>query len=260
VFEYGFPTQGGLASTVKEIVKLIYAHCDSIAVTSPGFRESVVRYAPQNVRVLYVPQWAPQELLDASASPSGKGRSSSSPEIMFRFAGSIGTMQNLDIVLRAFAVARARDNRLVLEIIGDGSERKRLERLTHELRLNQVFFVGRLPMSEVMPLLKESDFLVLPLVARGTVGKTIPAKFQAYLAAGRPILGILAGAAAEMIKREGLGFLADPGSVDEVAQGFLLAAASTPEQRGAISRRQGEFLAANFDRQKAFDVFVECVS
>jgi glycosyltransferase involved in cell wall biosynthesis len=260
VFEYGLPPRGGLAWAIKALVRLIYSHCDSIAVTSPGFRESVVRYASRNSRVLYVPQWAPKELLDASLSHSRNGRRSPGAGILFRFAGSIGTMQNLDIVLRAFARASAQDHRLVLEIIGDGSEKERLERLARQLGVNHVLFTGRLPMRDVMPLLKESDFLVLPLVGSGTVGKTIPAKFQAYLAAGRPILGILAGAAAEMIEREGLGFLADPESLEAVTQGFLSAAASTADQRDGISRRQRDFLAANFSKQKAVDAFIECVS
>jgi glycosyltransferase involved in cell wall biosynthesis len=261
VFEYGFPEKGGLAAVVKALVTIIYRHCDSIAVTSPGFMDSVVRYAARNVRVLYIPQWAPQQLLDPPVPGHlARPERSSQAEVLFRFAGSIGTMQNLEIVLRAFAMARAKDSRLVLEIIGDGSEKERLEHLARELGLDSVLFTGRLPMADVMPLLKESDFLVLPLVGKGTVGKTIPAKFQAYLAAARPIFGVLAGPVAEMIEKESLGFVASPISVDEVSEGFLVAAASSTHQRAAISRRETAFLAATFSRQKAMDKFVECVS
>ena len=94
-------------------------------------------------------------------------------------------------------------------------------------------------MNEVMPLLEESDFLVLPLVGEGTVGKTIPAKFQAYLAAARPIFGVLAGTVAEMIEKEGLGILGDPRSISAVREGFLSAAASSRDRRSEISRRVG---------------------
>jgi len=261
VFEYGFPRTGGIAAALKALVRRIYAHTDCIAVTSPGFRDSVVRYASPRVRVIYVPQWAPKELLSASAADHpGRALGVARADILFRFAGSIGTMQNLDVVLRGFARASAKDPRLMLEIIGDGSEKEKLQQLAYELALQRVVFSGRVPMRDVMPLLRESDFLVLPLTARGTVGKTIPAKFQAYLAAARPILGILAGPVAEMIVNEGLGFVADPISAFAVAEGFLCAAASTMDQREEIASREKMFLSANFSRQKAIGKFLECLT
>lgn len=245
---------------LKLLVRSIYSRCDSIAVTSPGFRESVVHYAPAHTRVIYVPQWAPKELLDSALSPDLRAERRVRKHVYFRFAGTIGTMQNLQIVIQAFARAAVQDERLSFEIIGDGSEKESLEQLAHQICAGRVSFRGRLPMRDVMPLLQESDFLVLPLVGKGTVGKTIPAKFQAYLAAARPIFGILAGTVGEIIGKEGLGIVADPSDVNAIERGFLSAASLKEQAIEEISRRERGYLLANFSKQLAISRFLENLS
>ena len=91
-----------------------------------------------------MPQWAPEELLHSSVPHRlSQDTNSRHDKVLFRFAGSIGTMQNLEIVLRAFAEAKAKNHGLAFEIIGDGSEKRRLECLARELSVDGVVFTGR---------------------------------------------------------------------------------------------------------------------
>ena len=41
--------------------------------------------------------------------------------------------------------------------------------------------------------MRQCDFAVLPLIANPLVALTVPAKFQAYLSAGRPIMAVAGG-------------------------------------------------------------------
>jgi glycosyltransferase involved in cell wall biosynthesis len=64
-------------------------------------------------------------------------------------------------VIRAFALLKKKNIPFRLVIVGDGSLRQSLEKLTQDLNIEQeVVFTGRRPNSEVATLLKESNFYI----------------------------------------------------------------------------------------------------
>jgi glycosyltransferase involved in cell wall biosynthesis len=64
-------------------------------------------------------------------------------------------------ILKAFALLKKKNIPFRLVIVGDGSMRKTLEKLTQELNIEQeVVFTGRRPNTEVAALLKEANFYI----------------------------------------------------------------------------------------------------
>ncbi|MGL2964308.1 glycosyltransferase [Flavobacterium sp. RSB2_4_14] len=64
-------------------------------------------------------------------------------------------------ILRAFAVLKQKNIPFRLTIIGDGSMRKTLEKLTVDLNIEQeVIFKGRMPNTEVAKMLQQSNFYI----------------------------------------------------------------------------------------------------
>jgi len=76
--------------------------------------------------------------------------------------GTIGELhknKGFDFLIRAFALQPLRDG--IITIIGEGEERKNLERLIHESHLdNKIFLVGAIP--EARRLIKAFDLFVIP--------------------------------------------------------------------------------------------------
>jgi glycosyltransferase involved in cell wall biosynthesis len=71
--------------------------------------------------------------------------------------------KGFELGLRAFARAQSRLSHAEYWIIGDGPERKRLERLVHRLGISdRVIFWGYLPRSQVLEKLAECDALMHP--------------------------------------------------------------------------------------------------
>ena len=198
VFAYGFPDQGTFAVILKSFVKLIYYFCDTILVTSPGFINRLKPYT-QNKKVEFVPQWAPDEVMKSEPSPltlsDGKWK--------FIFTGNIGRMQALDVVIKAFAELKQEE--VVLYILGDGNKRKELEALAKNLNAANIKFLGSLPQKQVLHCIQQCDFSVLSLTPNKLISLTIPAKFQTYLAAGKPILAITVGEVSKLIYENDIG-------------------------------------------------------
>lgn len=64
-------------------------------------------------------------------------------------------------IIRAFALLKKKNIPFRLVIVGDGSMRKTLEKLTQELNIEQeVVFTGRRPNTEVAALLRDSNFYI----------------------------------------------------------------------------------------------------
>lgn len=105
------------------------------------------------------------------------------------FAGVMGPSQKLDDVIR---VARRVQNieDFVLLLVGDGTERDRLEAMVAEHKLKNVIFHPFVSAQEYVHLVKEAD---LGLVSLSSDNQTpvVPGKILGYMAGGVPVLAYL---------------------------------------------------------------------
>ena len=63
-----------------------------------------------------------------------------------------------------------------------------------------VYFYGRRPVEEMPRYYKLADACLVSLKADNATGLTLPSKVQGYMAAGKPIIGMIDGSAKEIIE------------------------------------------------------------
>jgi glycosyltransferase involved in cell wall biosynthesis len=227
LFPFGFSDRGLVGWGLGSFIRAVYRRFDSVLVSSPGFLDTLKGYLPRGMETFFVPQWVPQDLARGRTVPTDLDRAS----LKFVFAGNIGSMLNLEKVIRGFHVAGERSTRpLSLTLIGDGSAVSKLKLLVRKDGVKGVRFTGRKDLSEMKSWLEAADVLVLPLVSASGIGVTLPAKFTAYLSARKPILAIASGELASMVRRHELGCVANPDDLESIAAGFLSAASWTHQQ------------------------------
>ena len=85
------------------------------------------------------------------------------------YAGRLLSHKNIDVFLQAIAEIKKENKKIKAIIIGDGPEKKNLERLTTKLKLNNnVKFLGNVPTdTEVYSLIKSSKVFVFPSSREG---------------------------------------------------------------------------------------------
>ena len=241
VFAFGFPSQGPFALILKAFVRFIYRFCDEVLVSSPGFVDRLKPYCATGTRVRFVPQWVPDAYLRTIAPTvdlRGEGT-------RFIFTGNIGTMQNLENVIKAFG--KVDPIKAMLLLLGDGNSRERFEELVERNKIRNVRFLGSVSLAEVKPCIEACDFSILSLSSNKQISLTIPAKFQTYLSAGKPILCIAAGEVKDLVESNGLGIVADPDDVASIAIAIEQASSSTVAARRVWSENM-ERLLAIFDK------------
>ncbi len=73
---------------------------------------------------------------------------------------NLESLYNVECILRAFALIQNRVSEARLIVAGDGSERKRLESLSAELRLNNVEFIGQVSPEKMPELYDQADIFI----------------------------------------------------------------------------------------------------
>ena len=140
------------------------------------------------------------------------------------------------LLLRALARLRDAGVPVRLTIVGDGPDRRALERLAGRLGVSdRVEFTGALGQPEVAARLRGADVFCLPSFAEG-----LPVVLMEAMAQGLPVIATRIAAVAELVDDGVSGALVSPSRVDELAEAIARLAAD-PElrsQMGEAGRRR----------------------
>lgn len=103
------------------------------------------------------------------------------------YAGNIGIMQNVDIIIETAEILKNKDKNIKFIIIGDGVYKKKIIEMKENLKLSNVFFYDMMS-SEYAPILyQRADVNIIPL--RENIYKTaLPSKTATCLACQKPII------------------------------------------------------------------------
>jgi glycosyltransferase involved in cell wall biosynthesis len=122
------------------------------------------------------------------------------------YVGRLGKHKGVDTLIEAVKGLDLRNARL--HIVGQGSDRKRLERVAHDD--SRIIIYGFLAPDKLRKLYSIADVAVVPSIYNEPFGLVIPE----YFWHGIPVLGSRAGAIPELINDGFNGFLFPPGDVE----------------------------------------------
>jgi len=238
VWAYGIRRTPLRERLLNGLVRWVYRHAARVLVSCEGFGTALAPYLPAGTVPEHVPNWA--ELPPTATGPRPwevDGR------LHITFAGTLATVQNLDRLLEAWArLTPGTAARLRLHLVGDGAHTAHLRRRVEKERLSGVSFHPRRPFAEMAPIYEASDGLVVSLDPHPVLQLTLPLKFQAGLAAGRPLLAISDGEMHRVVERERVGLVAAPDSVPAI-RGMLEHFAALPEDERLKMGERGRALA-----------------
>jgi glycosyltransferase involved in cell wall biosynthesis len=172
--------------------------------------------------------------------------------IRLMFTGRLDAQKGVDVLLRGLQLVRERmsDVRWQLSILGEGTLRQDLERLTEQLGLAaEVSFCGKV--EDVPARLGRSDIFVLPSRAEGMSNALLEA-----MASGLPCIATRVPGNLSLMQDERNGLLATPDSPDKLAQ-MMERMARDQQLRMSLGRAARDWVEKNYAMELVADRYIE---
>ncbi|UVE19045.1 glycosyltransferase family 4 protein [Pseudomonas sp. LS44] len=243
-----------LLALVGKLVSCIYNRTDYLLLQSKAFGDNVRKYCTKNIapeRLVYFPSWAEDDFSGDIEGPSDVlVRDDSVFTIVF--AGNLGEAQDFPAILEAAETIKA-ELPVRWAIVGDGRVSAWLHEQVAARGLTNVLLLGRHPLERMPPLFATANALLVSLKTNEVFEKTIPGKVQAYLASGKPVIAMIDGEAARVVRESGAGMACSSGDAAALAGIVRSMVALTPEQRATMGCAGKQFYLEHFSKANLFD-------
>lgn len=175
-------------------------------------------------------------------------------QINFLFAGNLGRLQGMEILLDALKETRKEDYSFTF--VGSGALNDYIINFIAEHKLKHVEKKGWLPREEQDAFMSKATIGVVPL-KKGMFGLGVPSKFYNLLAAGKPIfyIGDEDSEVHLVMKEHKIGWFAKSGSIESIAS-VLREIVNTPNSKIEEYSENARKLAVNeYNKKKILNKF-----
>lgn len=169
--------------------KYAYKNATALSTISDDMKSTIVtRYGISEDKVQVIYNWGHEELKAHNENENTFLRKYPKKPGEFRviYAGNLGKMQNVELVLEAAALMKDEPD-ITFYIVGGGVNEDQLKAFAKEKELSNVTFVEMQPPEEVADLYAAADVNVIPL-QKELVYTALPSKTADCLIAGKPIV------------------------------------------------------------------------
>lgn len=237
----------------ESVAKMCYRNADKILISSRGFSKSICDKGDFADKLVYFPNWA-EEALTAVQDY----RLPHMPEgFKVMFAGNIGEAQDFDNTLAAAKLLSDRKD-IHFILVGDGRKRPWVEEYIKDNALEDtVHWVGRHPLESMGKFFEQADVLYFALKDSLIFNLTCPAKVQAYMSAGKPVLAMLNGEGADIVKEVGCGFAVPASDSEALARTIVEMSAMPKDELQKMGQAGKEYCSKHFAFRSNMDILNE---
>lgn len=252
---------GFVVKAMARLERFVYRRATHLLVVTEGARQNLIAKGMPPEKVTVMRHWIDESIFDedgAAQREGVRGAQGWSDRFVALFAGNIGMVQGLDTVVRAAALLGDSD-RIRIVMMGDGADKARLQALAAELHVggDRLQFIERQPMKAVPPFMAAADALLVHLRRSEISHYIIPTKTLAYLAAGKPVVMAMEGAAADLVRDAGAGLIVPPDDPQQLVDALRRLANLPAPEREAYGTAGRDYLQKTMTKQKVVPQYEE---
>ena len=245
-----------------KMVQKVYNQCDKILISSKGFEKSICEKGDYKGKLVYFPNWAeeikgnvPVDFDIKTIKPFDEDGN-----FIILFAGNIGEAQNLDAVIEAANILKE-EKKIKFVFVGDGRRREHLQNLAKEYELEKtVFFPGRFPIETMPVFMNAASVLLFSLKDELCFNLTVPAKVQFYMSQGKPILAMINGEGAELVKEAECGMAVGAGDFEGLAESIMNLSKMNNKKLNIFGENGKTFYNQNFTKNQRIEQLVSLLN
>ena len=239
---------GFVIGLFERLTRWIYRNSTLILISSESFRESIIQKGDFAKKIVYFPQWA--------EDTSAEGCHGKMPEMpagfKVMFAGNIGEAQDFEHIMEAARILKNEDIHFV--ILGDGRKRVWVQEFIKKHGLEgTVHLLGRYPAAMMPCFFEKADTMLVSLKDELIFNLTLPAKMQAYMFAGKPIVAMMNGEGPRVITEAGGGISVPAGDSEGLAKAILGMKKTDGQKLALMGERNRCYCAEHFSVKGCID-------
>ena len=217
----------------RHYVKQEYKYSDKILISSRSFAKSIAEYGDYSDKVVYYPQWA--DGIDGGIiTPDDPPVIPDGFKLMF--AGAVGEAHGFECTMQAALLTKDHKD-IKWIIVGDGRRLDWVRDYIKEHELEEtVYTLGRYPSGTMPWFFRQADVMLVTLNDDPLFRLYSPAKISSYMAAGMPIVAVLNGEGAEVIREAQCGWALPAGD----ANGFAKLAIELSQMDKKVLEEKGQ--------------------
>lgn len=208
-------TSGATALTLRAVESATLRLADGVSVIHSGFRADIADNLNVNRdKIRVIRNWTHITEPDAAASRAFRAAHGwSLDDVIVLHAGNVGYKQGLENVVEAAALSEQSGQRVKFVLIGDGNQRRVLER--DAAGITTIQFLESVSERQFPAALGAADLLLVN-ERPGVAHMSVPSKLTSYFQAGKPVIAAVepVGYTAREVKAAGGGVCVPPGRPD----------------------------------------------
>ncbi len=190
--DLGMMKKGGFLYRIfRQKERKLYEISDSIGCMSQGNIDYVKKYNPEVAisKLHLLPNWQKEILLNPENRASLREKYGFDDYFVVIFGGNIGLPQKLENILKVAKLYNGNDNVLFF-IVGQGTEKERIDALSKQMNLKNVVIKDSLPREDYQNIISAADCGLISLSEKFTI-PNIPSKSLSYFNAKIPVLAAI---------------------------------------------------------------------
>ena len=246
----------------RKIENKTYKCADRIIVISEDFKKNIMGKKVPEEKIMVVPNWA---------DTTGIFKVERSKNFLFdkygldrslfyvSYSGNIGFTQNMDMLLDAAKLLKKQISDLRFLIVGDGSEKTRIEERIKNESINNVVLIPFQDYDCISNVFSFGD-LGLIISKAGVGNNSVPSKTWGYMAASTPILASFDknSQLVDIINKSQCGFASSAGDMDDFVEKIKKAYAQRKELP-RIGKLGSEYIAKTINKNLCCQKYVDAM-
>lgn len=262
--EIGIKTNIFKNKTVIKFIRVLEDYClknaKKIHVLAKEAADQLVsQHHIERNKIFILPPWVDTEWLHPMAKSDFLCGVDISGKFVILYSGNIGSSQGLVSVLDAAKLLQGNSNCLFV-LIGDGSEKDKLEKKVKDDQIENVLFFPFQPRTELPNLLSAADLCLISLQPE-VLDESIPSKAFPIMASGKPILAITNPKSSlwKLIEKSKSGILVPSKCINLLVEN-INKYSKDPKALEILGENGRKFALKNFVRQVAAETFYKQLS
>lgn len=233
---------------IRFFVNLIYQKFSIILTQSKSILTAISRHTKYS-KTFYFPAWSESNINPKSTKLAEEIEEKKSLFTII-FAGNIGEAQDFPSIIKAVSyLVKNKFKKFRIITLGNGSKKAWLIREVKKQKLNPYFeIMDSYPSSRMGAFFAHADALLVSLKNEEVFKMTIPGKIQTYLSTGKPIIGMICGEGANLIKEAQAGLVCDSGDFQNLGEIIIKISKMSKIERAILGDNGINYCKKEFDK------------